>query len=76
MGRVPYKLRYSDAVLDQALKLKKAKKKPIILSGDFNTAHKEIDLAQKEIDLLEEYRKSLIAEAVTGKIDVRDYPLT
>ena len=46
MGRVPYKLRYSDAVLDQALKLKKAKKKPIILSGDFNTAHKEIDLAR------------------------------
>lgn len=35
----------------------------------------EITLAQQEIDLLEEYRQSLIAEAVTGKIDVRDYPL-
>ncbi len=35
----------------------------------------EITLAQQEIDLLEEYRQALIAEAVTGKIDVRDYPL-
>lgn len=36
---------------------------------------REIDLAQQEIGLLEEYRQSLIAEAVTGKIDVRDYVL-
>jgi len=36
---------------------------------------REIDLAQQEINLLEEYRQSLIAEAVTGKIDVRDYVL-
>lgn len=36
----------------------------------------EIQATQKEIDLLEEYRQSLIAEAVTGKIDVRNYPLT
>jgi type I restriction enzyme S subunit len=36
----------------------------------------EITLARQEIALLEEYRQSLIAEAVTGKIDVRDYPLT
>ena len=28
---------------------------------------------QNEIDLLEEYKQSLIFEAVTGKIDVRDY---
>jgi type I restriction enzyme S subunit len=36
---------------------------------------REITLAQQEIELLEEYRQSLIAEAVTGKIDVRNYPL-
>lgn len=36
---------------------------------------KEVKSTQQEIDLLEEYRQSLIAEAVTGKIDVRDYPL-
>ncbi|MBF8962149.1 restriction endonuclease subunit S [Pontibacter sp. FD36] len=28
---------------------------------------------QQEIDLLQEYRTALISEAVTGKIDVRDY---
>ena len=37
--------------------------------------NEEIKSIQQEIDLLEEYRQSLIAEAVTGKIDVRDYPL-
>lgn len=37
--------------------------------------NKEIELAQKEIELLKEYREALISEAVTGKIDVRDYPL-
>lgn len=36
---------------------------------------REINLAQQEINLLEEYRQSLIAEAVTGKIDVRNYVL-
>lgn len=32
-----------------------------------------IELISKEIDLLSEYKTSLINEAVTGKIDVRDY---
>jgi type I restriction enzyme S subunit len=32
-----------------------------------------IDRAQKEINLLNEYRNALISEVVTGKIDVRDY---
>lgn len=36
---------------------------------------KEIESTHKEISLLEEYRQSLITEAVTGKIDVRDYKL-
>ena len=46
LSRVSFKLEYSDAVLDQALKVHKKKKKPIILAGDFNTAHQEIDLAR------------------------------
>src|SRR5690625_1094444 len=35
----------------------------------------EIRTAEEEIRLLQEYREALISEAVTGKIDVRDYPL-
>jgi type I restriction enzyme S subunit len=34
---------------------------------------KEIKTVRTEIDLLKEYRQSLIYEAVTGKIDVREY---
>ncbi len=44
-GRVPYKLSYSREVVKQALALKKKKKKPVIICGDINTAHQEIDLA-------------------------------
>lgn len=43
-GRVDYKLRYSREVADQALKLKKSKKKEVIICGDVNTAHHPIDL--------------------------------
>jgi exodeoxyribonuclease-3 len=46
LGRVPYKLNYSDAVLEHSLNLHRQKKKPIILAGDFNTAHRPIDLAR------------------------------
>jgi exodeoxyribonuclease III len=46
LGRVPFKLKYSDAVLDHSLSLHRQKKKPIILAGDFNTAHQAIDLAR------------------------------
>lgn len=41
--RVPFKLEFSDYVLMKMNELRK--KKPIIVTGDFNTAHKEIDLA-------------------------------
>lgn len=44
-ARVDYKLEFSQAVLEHALKNKKIKQKAIILCGDFNTAHQEIDLA-------------------------------
>ncbi|MFL5785446.1 MAG: exodeoxyribonuclease III [Bacteriovoracaceae bacterium] len=41
--RVPFKLAFSDYVLMKMNELRK--KKPIIITGDFNTAHQEIDLA-------------------------------
>ncbi|MBL7666137.1 MAG: exodeoxyribonuclease III, partial [Bacteriovoracaceae bacterium] len=47
-NRVPFKLEYSDAILELALKLIKEKKKEVVLCGDFNTAHHEIDLANPE----------------------------
>jgi exodeoxyribonuclease-3 len=43
--RVPYKLEFSKEVASLALKLKKKKKKEVIITGDYNTAHHEIDLA-------------------------------
>ncbi|MBF0492550.1 MAG: exodeoxyribonuclease III [Deltaproteobacteria bacterium] len=44
LSRVSFKLEYSDAVLALANKLKASK--PVLLCGDFNTAHQEIDLAR------------------------------
>jgi len=41
-GRVPYKLEYSREVAKKALELEKIK--PVIVTGDINTAHQEIDL--------------------------------
>jgi exodeoxyribonuclease-3 len=42
--RLNYKLGYYDAFLDYAQKLRE--KKPIVVCGDFNTAHRPIDLAR------------------------------
>lgn len=42
-NRVPFKLEFCDDVLTKMNELKK--KKPVIITGDFNTAHQEIDLA-------------------------------
>lgn len=46
LGRVPFKLRYSDTVMKFAKDLQATKGKPVIVCGDFNTAHREIDLAR------------------------------
>lgn len=43
-GRVPYKLSFSRAVVKKALELKEQTGKEVIICGDINTAHKEIDL--------------------------------
>jgi len=44
-GRVPYKLSYSRALTKYALKMSEATGKPLIICGDYNTAHHEIDLS-------------------------------
>jgi exodeoxyribonuclease-3 len=44
LGRVPYKLKFSREVAKQALALKKKLKKPVVICGDYNTSHREIDL--------------------------------
>lgn len=43
--RVPYKLEFCREVARQALALKKKKKKEVVITGDYNTAHHEVDLA-------------------------------
>lgn len=44
-SRVDYKLDFSRTVMNEALKLHQETKKEIIITGDLNTAHTEIDLA-------------------------------
>jgi exodeoxyribonuclease-3 len=44
-GRVDYKLAFSRYVMNEALRLHKETGKEIIITGDLNTAHMEIDLA-------------------------------
>jgi len=43
-SRVPYKLAFYDALFSHVAALKKKRKKPAIVLGDFNTAHMPIDL--------------------------------
>jgi exodeoxyribonuclease-3 len=48
-SRVNFKLEYSYKILDYAKKIRG--KKPVIICGDINTAHQEIDLARPEANL-------------------------
>jgi type I restriction enzyme S subunit len=43
------------------------------IENEFEIIEKTISTIEKEIALTQEYRTALIAEAVTGKIDVRDF---
>ncbi len=45
LNRVPFKLEYSESILNYSLELMNNTIKPVILCGDFNTAHEAIDLA-------------------------------
>lgn len=43
-SRVPYKLACSQATLELAKEIEKERQRPVIFCGDFNTAHRSIDL--------------------------------
>ena len=76
--RVKYKLDFYDALFFQAEKMRK-RKKNIIICGDYNTAHKEIDLARpKENEMnsgfLPEERAWIDTIVNLGYIDIfREY---
>lgn len=44
LSRLPYKLEFNEALLKKIKNLEK--KKPVILTGDYNVAHQEIDLTR------------------------------
>jgi exodeoxyribonuclease III len=44
LSRLNFKLDFNDKILDYAKKLEK--KKPVVICGDYNVAHEEIDLAR------------------------------
>lgn len=72
LSRVPFKLDYSYKILDLALKLRQ--QKPVILTGDFNTAHHPTDLAnpksnEKNTGFLPIERKFLDQLQAQGFVD-------
>lgn len=73
LSRVGYKLAFSDAVLDRCETLK-AQGKNLIICGDYNTAHKEIDLRypkanQKTTGFLPEERAWIDKFIAHGYVD-------
>ena len=44
----------------------------VALADELHTANSSIDAAEREIELLREYRTRLVADIVTGKLDVRN----
>jgi len=74
LERVPYKLDFYDSLLNYCKKLMKSGKE-IIITGDFNTAHKEIDLKnpkanQKNTGFLPEEREWVDRYLDNGFIDI------
>ena len=70
--RVPYKLAFYDAFLLHAQDLRRTK--PIVVCGDFNTAHREIDLARPKQNetvtgFLPEERAWMDAFTAAGYVD-------
>ena len=71
-SRVPYKLDFYRAVFDRALKLRR--RQPVLVIGDYNTAHREIDLARpkdnvKNSGFLPEERAELDRLLEAGWVD-------
>jgi exodeoxyribonuclease-3 len=73
-ARLPYKLRYDQAVLERCLALREAGRE-VIVCGDFNAAHTEIDLARpkantKNAGFLPQERAWVDEALATGLVDV------
>ncbi len=76
LSRLPYKLRFNKAVLKKIEKLKKIK--AVIVTGDYNVAHEEIDLARPRPNMgkagfTEEERASMTEFIKAGFIDTFRY---
>ncbi len=74
LSRVPYKLEFSEAVLQHA-EVQRRKGKSIVICGDVNTAHQEIDLAnpksnKKNTGFLPEEREWVTRLLDHGYIDI------
>lgn len=50
-SRVDYKLNFSERILSRAYELSQRSKLPVFLCGDFNTAHREIDLKNPKTNM-------------------------
>ncbi len=73
-SRVPYKLDFYEALFTHIRKRKRATRKPVVVLGDFNTAHAEIDLARprdnkKNSGFLLEEREDLARHLGRGFVD-------
>lgn len=51
LSRVPYKMEYCSAISKKMKALRKQYQKPVIICGDYNTAHYPIDLANPKANL-------------------------
>jgi len=76
LSRLSYKLEFNQALLAYAKKLEK--KKPVIITGDFNVAHQEIDLARPKENVgspgfTPEERESMNKFLASGFIDTFRY---
>jgi exodeoxyribonuclease-3 len=73
-SRVPYKLGFYKALFGFAHKMSKRTGKPLLVMGDFNTAHREVDLANargnvKNSGFLPEERADLEKHLKKGFVD-------
>lgn len=76
LSRLGYKLEFNQALLAYAKKLEK--KKPVIVTGDFNVAHQEIDLARPKENIgspgfTPEERESMNKFLADGFVDTFRY---
>jgi exodeoxyribonuclease-3 len=72
---LPYKLEAYDFLIEYLRVLQQKQEKPIILAGDFNVAHKEVDLAnpkenEENIMFTKEERKQIDRIIELGFVDV------